>query len=84
MRRIKGDPMVAFWHLKETTKKDGEKPFTWADRDMTRENSFKLKKERFRLDVRKELLTVRLIRCWIRLPREVGIPGSILDQAGWL
>ncbi|KFV14270.1 hypothetical protein N340_03217, partial [Tauraco erythrolophus] len=50
-------------------------------------NSFKLKEERLQLDLRKKFFTLRVVKLWNRLPREVGDAPSLevfkarLDEA---
>ena len=42
-----------------------------------RGNSFKLKEGRFRLDIRENFLTVKLVRHWNRVPREIVAAPSL-------
>jgi len=69
--------IAAFQYLKGAYKKAGEGLFTTASGDMTRGNGFKLKEGRFRLDRRKKFFTLRVVRCWYRLPREAVAAPSL-------
>jgi len=62
---------VAFQYLKGASKKDGENCFSKVCCDRTSSNAFKLKERRFRLDIRKKFFTLRVVKPWHSLPREV-------------
>ena len=67
-RRLQGDLSADFQHLKAAYKQEGSQLFTRVDNGRTGENSFKLKERRFRLNFGWKFFTMRVVRCWNRLP----------------
>ena len=70
-RRLQGDLIAAFRYLKGAYRKDGENIFIRACHDRTKSNVFKLREGRFRLDTWTKFFTMRLVKHWNRLSREV-------------
>ena len=69
-RRLQGDLIVAFQYLKGAYKKDVDRLFSRVCSNKTRDNGFKLKVGRFRLDIRNKFFTMRVVKHWNRLPRD--------------
>ena len=84
-KRLQGDLIVAFQHLKGTYRKAGEGLFIRACSNKTRGNVFKLEEGRFRLDIRKKFFTVSVVKHWKRLPSEaVDAPPWKHSRPGWM
>ena len=62
---------MVFQYLKGAYRKVGEELFVRAGSDRMRGNGFNVEEGTFRLDIRKKLLTVRVVRHWNRLPSDV-------------
>ena len=61
-RKLRCDLIVAFQYLKGSYRKEGDGLFIRVCCERTRENVFKLKECRFRLDIRKRSFIVRVVR----------------------
>jgi len=86
-RRLRGDLTVAFQYLKGPTRKLERDFLQGPVSERTRDKGFQVKKGRFRLNIRKKLFTVRMVRNWNMLSRGVLDAPSLqtfkvrLDQA---
>ena len=70
--------MVAFQYLKGAHKQEGIL-FTRMGSDRTKGNNFKPRQERFRLDIRRNFFTQRVVRHWNRLPKEEVVDSPSLE-----
>ena len=61
-RRLQGDHTVAFQYFKGAHKPEGEWLFTRVDSDRTRGNGFRRRQGMFRLDIRREFFTQRVVK----------------------
>ena len=68
---------MVFQYLKGEYKQEREQLFTWVDSDRIRDNGFKLRHRRSRLDIRRRFFTQRVVTHWNRLPKDVVDAASL-------
>ena len=80
---------MALHILKGSYRKEGDRLFNRVCGDRTREMLSSLKRGRFRFDIRRKSFTVRVLRYWNRLSRDVvemwlkvSVTGDFQGQAG--
>ena len=60
-------------------KQEENQLFERVDNSRTRGNGFKLKEGKFRLDIRGEFFTMRVVRCWNSCPERLWMPCPSLE-----
>uniref|UniRef100_K7F000 Reverse transcriptase domain-containing protein n=1 Tax=Pelodiscus sinensis TaxID=13735 RepID=K7F000_PELSI len=70
-RRLRGDMIALLKYIRGINTREGEELFKFNTNVDTRTNGYKLASRKFRLEIRRRFLTIRGVKFWNGLPREV-------------